>query len=381
MALRLYHGDALAEYGFGAGHPFGPDRLGAFWNECVARGLDQRAQLAAPVQASEAVLLRFHTHEYIERVKFQSKTGVGYLDGGDTPAFLGLYEAAATVVGTTLDAVAHCVSGQAPRAFIPIAGLHHARRDSAAGFCVLNDIGVAIETLRAVHGVQRIAYVDIDAHHGDGVEAAFLDDPEVFTLSLHMDTGYAYPFTGGRLEDAGTPASGHTSLNLPLPKDTHDAEYQLLFNAVWQPLLDAFQPDAVVLQAGTDMIFADPLGKLGLSTQCFLQTAQTILDTSPRHADGTPRLLVTGGGGYHPLVLARAWAGLWALLSGRELPEQLPLAGTDLLRSVGWDMDEDEAHFAQLFLSRLDQLEAHSVRPEIYNLIDQIPLHPYFRKP
>jgi acetoin utilization protein AcuC len=129
------------------------------------------------------------------------------------------------------------------------------------------------------------------------------------------------------------------------------------------------------------MIFADPLGKLGLSTQFFLQTAQTILDTSPTHADGTPRLLVTGGGGYHPLVLARAWTGLWALLSGRELPEQLPLAGTDLLRSVGWDMDEDEAHYAQLFLSRLDQLEARSVRPEIYNLIDQIQQHPYFRKP
>ncbi len=132
MTLRLYYGAALAHYGFGDGHPFGPDRLGAFWKECVARGLDRRAQVAAPVLASEADLLRFHTRDYVERVKRQSHTGEGFLDYGDTPAFPGVYEAAATVVGSTLDAVAHSVSGAAPRAFVPIAGLHHAGRGHAA---------------------------------------------------------------------------------------------------------------------------------------------------------------------------------------------------------------------------------------------------------
>lgn len=217
------------------------------------------------------------------------------------------------------------------------------------------------------------------AHHGDGVEAAFLDDPEVFTLSLHMDSRYAYPFQGGQLSD--TASAGNTSLNVPLPKGTHDAEYRLLFDAVWQPVLDKFQPDAIVLQAGTDMIFADPLGKLGISTQGFLATAQTILETCPQHADGTPRLLVTGGGGYHPLVLARAWAGLWALLSGRELPETLPPVATAALRAVDWDMDEDEPHFEQLFSSRVDALTDMTVRPEIADLILSIQQHPFLHTP
>ena len=128
------------------------------------------------------------------------------------------------------------------------------------------------------------------------------------------------------------------------------------------------------------MIFADPLGQLRLSTQCFLHTVQTILESAPCHADGTPRLLVTGGGGYHPLVLARAWTGLWALLSGRELAEAIPASGAQMLREVGWDMDEDEEYFEHLFLSRLDQLASYPVRPEIYALIEQIQQHPYLKK-
>jgi acetoin utilization protein AcuC len=211
MTLRLYYGDALAHYGFGAGHPFGPDRLGAFWKECTARGLDRRALIAAPVQASEADLLRFHTHAYVERVKLQSQTGEGFLDYGDTPAFPGVYEAAATVVGSTLDAVAHAVSGAARRAFVPIAGLHHARREMAAGFCVFNDIGCAIEALRAVHGVHRIAYVDIDAHHGDGVYYAFADDPELIFADLHEDGRFLYPARRGiraRRPARNNPAAG-----------------------------------------------------------------------------------------------------------------------------------------------------------------------------
>lgn len=370
---------------YGSNHPLAIPRVSLTHELIQTYGALSDAEFMEARKAADFELEWFHTPEYVSAFKRAEVLGrvsnpvrqrhkLGTLEN---PYFEQFFTVPATATGASIQAAEVVIGGRI--GFNPAGGMHHARADQALGFCYFNDPVLGIMRLRREGW--RVLYVDIDAHHGDGVEAAFLDDPEVFTLSLHMDTGYAYPFTGGRLEDAGTPASGHTSLNLPLPKDTHDAEYQLLFNAVWQPLLDAFQPDAVVLQAGTDMIFADPLGKLGLSTQCFLQTAQTILDTSPTHADGTPRLLVTGGGGYHPLVLARAWAGLWALLSGRELPEQLPVAGTDLLRSVGWDMDEDEAHFAQLFLSRLDQLEAHSVRPEIYNLIDQIQLHPYFRKP
>ncbi|MDD9858631.1 MAG: acetoin utilization protein AcuC, partial [Gammaproteobacteria bacterium] len=148
MAIAsVYFGDDLGRYGFGDGHPFGPDRMHAFWRETVKQGLDKRVHIMAPVACDEAALLRFHTPEYVGLVKHASETGAGYLDSGDTPAFKGVFEAGCYVVGSDLDALHRIVSGETPRVFIPIAGLHHARRDSAAGFCAFNDCGVIIETL------------------------------------------------------------------------------------------------------------------------------------------------------------------------------------------------------------------------------------------
>lgn len=158
--VQVYVGEKLARYGFGEGHPFGPDRMDAFWHEAIKRGLDRKVSIAEPVQAIDELIRRFHTSSYIDRVKALSETGEGFLDDGDTPAFKGVYEAAATVVGSGLAAVEVIMQGDHPRCFIPIAGLHHARRDMAAGFCVFNDAGVLIETLRSLYGVERIAYVE-----------------------------------------------------------------------------------------------------------------------------------------------------------------------------------------------------------------------------
>jgi acetoin utilization protein AcuC len=306
MTLRLYYGDALAHYGFGAGHPFGPDRLGAFWKECTARGLDRRAQIAAPVQASEADLLRFHTHDYIERVKRQSQTGEGFLDYGDTPAFPGVYEAAATVVGSTLDAVAHSVSGAARRAVVPIAGLHHARREMAAGFCVFNDIGCAIEALRAMHGVHRIAYVDIDAHHGDGVYYAFADDPELIFVDLHEDGRFLYPGTG----DAGETGSGAalgTKLNIPMPPGADDAAFRRVWPRV-EEFVRAGQPEIILLQAGADSIGGDPLTHLQYTPAVHAHAARRLRALADELCGG--RIVATGGGGYNRANLAAAWCAV-----------------------------------------------------------------------
>jgi acetoin utilization protein AcuC len=256
--------------------------------------------------------------------------------------------------------------------------MHHARAGAAQGFCYLNDPVLAILRLRR-EGL-RVIYVDIDAHHGDGVEAAFRDDPAVLTLSLHMDTGYAYPFAAGTFEDQGSVAGGFTTLNVPLPRGVHDAEYELVFDAAWYPALERFRPDAVVLQAGADALFLDPLARLNLTTQGFLAVAAKILDSAPRHAEGSPRLMVTGGGGYHLLGVARAWAGLWALLAGRDLPEAIPPAGQAALRATGWDLDEDEPHFSALFQSRLDAPADAPVRPEIRALAERIASHRLFRR-
>jgi len=169
----------LGRYAFGQAHPFGPLRLPAFMEAAGERGLLDRVSMCVPVQANREDIARFHSEAYIKRVRSASESGAGLLDAGDTPVFPGIYEAAATVAGSALDAVARIMDGRCRRAFVPIAGLHHARRGGAAGFCVFNDCGIVIEALLSVHGFRRIAYVDIDAHHGDGVFYGFEDDPRV----------------------------------------------------------------------------------------------------------------------------------------------------------------------------------------------------------
>jgi len=306
QAVGVWHGEALARYGFGHGHPFGPDRLEAFWREMVRRGLDRRVRAMAPVEAGRAEIERFHAPEYVERVIAQSRTGEGYLDYGDTPAFPGVYEAAATVVGSTLDAVRRVASGELAHGFVPIAGLHHARRDAAAGFCVFNDCGVAIETLRTELGLRRIAYVDIDAHHGDGVYYAFEDDPGVLFADIHEDGRYLYPGTGAA-EERGRGAAAGTKLNLPLPPHADDEAFLAAWERV-EEFLDAARPEFVLLQCGADSLAGDPITHLALSPAAHAHAARRLKALAERHCDG--RLVAMGGGGYSRPNLAAAWCAV-----------------------------------------------------------------------
>ncbi len=311
MSVCVHVGEALARYGFGEGHPFGPDRLDAFWREAQARGLDAKVRLCEPVQAGVSEIERFHTAEYVARVIEQSKTGEGFLDYGDTPAFPGVFEAAATVVGSALDAMRRLMAGECRRAFVPIAGLHHARRDGAAGFCVFNDCGVVIESLRAEFGLRRIAYVDIDAHHGDGVFYAFEDDPDLAIVDFHEDGRFLYPGTGST-EETGKGEAAGTKLNVPLPPEAGDALFRRLWPAA-EDFLDAFQPEFILLQCGADSIAGDPITHLDLTPATHGFVTERLCALADRHAQG--RLLATGGGGYNRANLARAWcAVLEALL-------------------------------------------------------------------
>ncbi len=190
-------GERIARYGFGEGHPFGPDRHNAFLREFEsARPASARAAARAAPRRLTKNCLSFHTPAHVNLVRERSATGQGMLDEGDTPAFRGVFQAAANVVGATLNATDAIMGGKARHGFVPIAGLHHAARDKAAGFCVFNDCGVAVELLRKRNGLKRIAYVDIDAHHGDGVYYAFEDDPDLIFADIHEDGKYLYPGTG-----------------------------------------------------------------------------------------------------------------------------------------------------------------------------------------
>jgi len=296
-------GERLARYGFGDGHPFGPDRQAAFLREFGARSLDRKVRVLEPRTASEEELRAFHTPAYLEFVRERSASGQGYLDGGDTPAFRGVYEVAAGVVGATLTGAEGIMSGEFRRAFVPIAGLHHAGRDHAAGFCVFNDCGVAIELLRRRCGLRRIAYVDIDAHHGDGVFYAFESDAAVIFADLHEDGRYLYPGTGAAEERGRGEAEG-TKLNLPLPPGADDE----LFADLWPQVighLERFEPEFIILQCGADSIEGDPLTHLRLTPGAHARAASELASLADRLGHG--RVLALGGGGYDRANLASAW--------------------------------------------------------------------------
>ncbi len=299
----VYYGDALGRYGFGEGHPFGPDRIDAFWKEAVRQGLDKKVAVGSPVMCTEEEIARFHTRDYIERVKQLSKTGAGYLDYGDTPAFKGMYEAASYVVGSDLDAMHQVFSGDTRRVFVPIAGLHHARRDSAAGFCVFNDIGVLIEALRAVHGIRRVAYVDIDAHHGDGVFYAFEDDPDLILADIHEDGRYLYPGTGSS-DETGTGSAVGTKLNIPMEPGSDDTAFHRVWPQV-EEFVRAGKPEIILLQAGADSIKDDPITHLRFTPNAHGHAAERLCRLADEFCQG--RIIVMGGGGYNRTNLALAW--------------------------------------------------------------------------
>lgn len=310
MLMQVYVGEELGRYGFGEGHPFGPDRLDAFWREAVKQGLDKRAHIAAPASCAEDQLLRFHTQDYVDRVKQLSHTGTGYLDYGDTPAFKGVFEAAGYVVGSGLNSVLHSMQGDYPRVLLPIAGLHHARRDSAAGFCVFNDPGVIIETLREQYGIKRIAYVDIDAHHGDGVFYAFEDDPDLIFADIHEDGRFLYPGTGFAHETGKGAAKG-SKLNIPMLPGADDRA----FHQAW-PQLEEFvraaKPEMILLQAGADSIKGDPITHMQFTPAAHAHAARRLCALADEFCQG--RIIAMGGGGYNRTNLALAWSAVMQAL-------------------------------------------------------------------
>ena len=301
--VLVYKGEELAAYGFGDPHPFGTDRHDVFHRELMEAELDPGIRYMRPRRASVDELLLFHTPEYIDKVSRMSKEGRGYLDEGDTPALSGIFDAASDVVGTTLAAVDAVMHGEAKRAFVPIAGLHHAARDRAAGFCVFNDCGVAAEYLRQRHGLARVAYVDIDAHHGDGVFYGFADDPDLIFADIHEDGRYLYPGTGAA-EETGTGRARGTKLNVPLAPGADDAEFRMAWRQV-EAYLDAAEPEFIIFQCGADSLEGDPITHLCYTEQAHADAAATLCRLADKHCGG--RLVGTGGGGYNRQNIARAW--------------------------------------------------------------------------
>lgn len=303
--VAVMYGEALAAYGFGNSHPLGRDRLGAFWSKFESQNLHKMNDIIIeqPVMAEEQVLLEFHSKNYVDFVKDASVIGEGYLDYGDTPAYKGVFEDSSFVVGSTLRALDMVMKKRVDHAFNPIGGLHHARRQTAGGFCVFNDIGVAIMAARKSYNVRRIAYVDIDAHHGDGVFYEFLTDPVLFIADIHEDGHYLYPGTGFRDETGEGEAKG-TKLNIPLKPYATDDHFIAAFKEVEQ-FIDAARPELIILQCGADGLKGDPITHLQYSPAAHRHAASILHKLAHTHCGG--RMIALGGGGYNRQNIGDAW--------------------------------------------------------------------------
>ncbi len=302
-SVNVYKGDEIARYGFGDPHPFGTDRHDVFHAELAAAGLGDSIHYAHPRRATVDELALFHTADYIDRVSRLSATGKGYLDEGDTPAVKGIFDAASDVVGSVLSAADRIMHGDTRRAFIPIAGLHHAARDRAAGFCVFNDCGVAIEYLRKNYGLKRVAYVDIDAHHGDGVFYGFEDDPDLIFADIHQDGRCLYPGTGAETE-TGTGRARGTKLNIAMAPGARDSDFRVAWRRVEDYLRDA-KPEFILFQCGADSLEGDPITQLCYTEAAHAEAATSLCQIADEHCEG--RIIGTGGGGYNRRNVARAW--------------------------------------------------------------------------
>lgn len=325
--VAFVHDPRLARYELHADHPFKPVRLELTRTLLTSSGLLAPEDVLAPAEPDDAALLTVHDAGYVAAVIGISRGEAGWdaarhgLGTADNPVFPGMHELVSLVCGATVAAMDAVASGRFSRAVNLAGGLHHALRDRASGFCLYNDLAVAIRRAVDVHG-WRVAYVDLDAHHGDGVQWLFYDDPDVMTISLHESGHYLFPGTGHTYE-TGKGAGRGLSVNVPLEPFTEDASYLEAFEAVVPGALRAFAPDVIVLQAGADPHRLDPLADLSLTLTGMAAAYRRVVDLADELTGG--RLVATGGGGYDPYTtVPRAWAQLWAALSGRAVPEVLP---------------------------------------------------------
>jgi acetoin utilization protein AcuC len=325
----LVWSDELARYRFRPGHPLDPRRLELTWSLIRSLGLagDERRPVIAPRDATDDEILTVHTADYVQAVRTVSRDPLASPDRrfglgtDDVPIVPGMHEMARAVVGSTLTAAGLVASGRATRALALAGGLHHAHAAAASGFCVYNDLAVAIRWLQREHG-WRVLYIDYDAHHGDGVQNIFYDDPDVLTFSIHESGLYLFP-ASGFVDEIGEGDGHGYAANVPLEAHTGDASFLAAFDAIVPEIAAAFRPDVVVVQTGCDAHALDPLTHLQCSTNLFEQLARRVVDLAERHCHG--RVIATGGGGYaiHQVV-PRAWTLTWAALCGDEAPDRIP---------------------------------------------------------
>ncbi|MEK6536877.1 MAG: acetoin utilization protein AcuC, partial [Actinomycetota bacterium] len=325
----LIYSDSYQDYKFSPGHPLKPERLLLTAELIKAYGLPglPGMRIVEPRLATDEELRLVHDQAYIDKVREFSDPEIGrdYAPGwglwtGDNPVFPRMHEASATIAGGALVAARMIMEGELDHALHVGGGLHHAHRDHASGFCIYNDVALAVAWLKRNYGV-RVLYLDFDAHHGDGVQEMFYDDADVMTVSFHESGMYLFPGSGFTNEAGAGEARGFAA-NLPLAPGTTDDIFLEAYDELVPPLARAFKPDIIVTQNGCDAHWSDPLTHLGLTLRGFAALDRRLHELAHEVCGG--RWLGSGGGGYQAYtVVPRAWTRLMAEMAGRELSEPL----------------------------------------------------------
>lgn len=358
-------GEELCEYDLGSNHPLRPERLKIAFALAKNYELISSVDILTPRLAKFEELLLFHTREYVNKVKEYSRLGYGLLDAGDTPAFSRCFEITSWIVGASLVGIEAVINGKADHVFNFSGGLHHAHQGKASGFCIFNDPAVCISVLKKKYGIKRIAYIDIDAHHGDGVMYGFYDDPSVLDIDFHEDGHYLFPGSGFSDEVGEGKAKG-LKINIPLPPNTNDKLYLEAFHRIASPALRYFEPEIILLQSGADSHKNDPLAHLSITVKTYNEIALWLHNFAHEMCGG--KIMIFGGGGYLLSNVARCWVKVLSIFLETELSNNIPDEWRQYYESLTHEeapntmYDQEERHPNQRMIDEtrnsLDKLEA-----------------------
>lgn len=360
LGAAIYRGST-----YGGHHPLRIPRVSTVMDLAASLGWLPPDRFRSSPRAKPAALTAFHSPAYIAALQRAEETGQvddatrarHHLGTPSNPVFPEMFRRPATGAGGVMLAAELLASHSAGAIHVPGGGTHHGLPDRANGFCYLNDPVLALLAFRRA-GLQRLAYVDLDAHHPDGVEPAFAGDPDLLMISVHEEN--RWPFTGALTDDAGGNA-----FNLPVPRGYNDTEARAVLHHLILPRLAAHKPQAIVLQAGADSLLEDPLSRLALSNRAYLEALAEIRPLSPR-------LLLLGGGGYNPWSVGRCWTALWASLAGQDIPDRLPDDAASVLRALSWNGGTRPAPDPYMLITLVDPPREGPIRPEITHRLTRL---------
>ncbi len=365
LSRPLFIGNDIYRHSnFGPKHPLSVPRVPATIDLCRAMGWLADDVYLESGAASPAEIVRFHEPEYLAALRKGERTlELGEADRErfnlgrlENPIHNTMYSRPAISAGAVLKAAEILGSVDSGIVYSPAGGTHHGRPDRASGFCYFNDLALGILRLKDL-GFQRIAYVDFDAHHGDGVQDAFAGDSGVFTVSVHEER--RWPFTGG-LHDT----EGGTACNIPVPRGLRDSEFRLIVDEIILPVVSRYKPEVLVLQCGADALADDPLSRMELTNGAIWQGVAKVSNLASR-------AMVTGGGGYNPWSVARCWSGVWATLNGWSVPDGLTGEAVAVMERLTWNRAQGKNPPRHWFTTLRDSPSEQAVRGILRDVVAQ----------